>query len=489
MKRHVSRWDRALLRKVAARSWPLAEPVLPRLSRSANRGLLWFAVAGGLATVAGRPGRRAALRGIGSLALASATVNTIGKQAVRRARPLRDAVPAVRRLRRQPLSTSFPSGHAASAAAFATAVALESPRLGAVVAPVAWSVAFSRIYTGVHYPSDVLAGVAIGMGAAFAVRGLAASRGEFARPERPRADAPALPDGRGLTVVVNERSGPPAPLASPAERLRILLPHAELLPAGEDDDFGELLEKAARQAVEAGGALGVYGGDGSVNRAAAVAMRYGLPLAVFPGGTYNHFARDLGVAAAEDTARAVRAGSASAVDTARFRSCDDREAEPVPFLNTFSIGSYPELVRYRERWSRRVGSWPAGVLAAVRVLRTSRAVDVELGGRRQQVWVLFVGNGTYRSLGPAPVSRDHLADGLLDVRIVRGGRFSRTRLIAAALTGGLTGSPVHARARLRRLRIRVLSADTRLAFDGEVAPAPSELLLDKVNEGLTVYRP
>lgn len=73
-----------------------------------------------------------------------------------RPRPLLDGVPRVRLLERQPHTTSFPSGHSASAAAFATGVALESTRYGAVVAPVAAGVAFSRVYVGVHFPGDVL---------------------------------------------------------------------------------------------------------------------------------------------------------------------------------------------------------------------------------------------------------------------------------------------------------------------------------------------
>lgn len=89
---------------------------------------------------------------------------------MRRSRPGLDAVPLGRRLKRQPVTTSFPSGHSASAAAFAAGIALESPVWGAVVAPVAISVAMSRVYTGVHFPSDVLAGAALGVGAAFAVR-------------------------------------------------------------------------------------------------------------------------------------------------------------------------------------------------------------------------------------------------------------------------------------------------------------------------------
>ncbi|MYX43200.1 phosphatase PAP2 family protein, partial [Streptomyces sp. SID89] len=113
---------------------------------------------------------------LASLTLASLTINTIGKRSVRRARPALDQVPIVRRLGRQPITTSFPSGHAASAAAFAAGVALESPAWGAAVAPVAASVALSRVYTGVHFPSDVLAGAALGAGAAFAVRALVPTR-------------------------------------------------------------------------------------------------------------------------------------------------------------------------------------------------------------------------------------------------------------------------------------------------------------------------
>ncbi|WP_309302779.1 phosphatase PAP2 family protein [Streptomyces sp. PT12] len=92
-----------------------------------------------MAVFGGRAGRRAALRGVAALTLASFATNTIMKYALRRQRPLIDAVPLARRLARQPLTSSFPSGHAASAAAFATGVALESRRYGAAVAPVAAS--------------------------------------------------------------------------------------------------------------------------------------------------------------------------------------------------------------------------------------------------------------------------------------------------------------------------------------------------------------
>ncbi|QPP05782.1 phosphatase PAP2 family protein [Streptomyces bathyalis] len=539
--------DRRLFELVANRDWPGPERVLPRLSRSANNGRLWFAVAGAMALSNTPRARRAAARGLASLALASTTVNTLGKQAVRRERPLLEGVPLIRQLHRQPVTTSFPSGHAASAAAFVTGVALESPRWGAAVAPIAAAVAFSRVYTGVHYPSDVLVGAALGVGSAFAVRGIAPTRSQLPSPGRPLADAPAMPEGSGLVLVANATSGsrleesdflPATNLlevnrngetaAAEQEKVaeaiepaalgvvRNMLPKAEIITCDpKSDDIGLALEEAAKRAAELGGALGVCGGDGTVNTAAVCAMRAGVPLAVLPGGTHNHFAFDLGIEEFADTCRAVQSGDAVAVDLGRFTpqpvsgaeeivraaeagGMSDAEAEaalssPEPrapgyFLNTFSLGAYPELVRIRERWAHRIGPWPAGVLAALRVLRTSGPVEAGLGGKERALWLLFAGNCAYR-VGMAPVRRQDLADGILDVRIVKAGRWARTRLFIAALTSAVDRSPLHSTTRLRRMMITDIPPGTHLSYDGEVAKAPGRLLLDKEHEALRVYRP
>jgi undecaprenyl-diphosphatase len=116
-----------------------------------------FRIAGDRRQVA----RRAAWRG---LAAASAATNILGKSLTARDRP-HDKVPGARQLNRAPRTTSFPSGHAASAAAFATGVALEKPSLAAPVIIAAAAVGASRVVTGMHYPSDVLAGFTIGAAA------------------------------------------------------------------------------------------------------------------------------------------------------------------------------------------------------------------------------------------------------------------------------------------------------------------------------------
>ncbi|NXY98192.1 hypothetical protein HYE82_28245 [Streptomyces sp. BR123] len=158
------------------------------------------------------------------------------------------------------------------------------------------------------------------------------------------------------------------------------------------------------------------------------------------------------------------------------------------FLNTFSIGVYPELLRYRLRWEPRLGYLPAALLAAWRVLRTQRPVRLRLAGRPQSVWLLFAGNGTYHGTGAAPRRRDGLGEALLDVRVVHGGGRPGPRLLAAALAGPLSRSPVHTATRLRSLSIGAIPPGTPLAYDGEYAPAPGSLRLDNLPGALTVYR-
>lgn len=482
----AARWDRKLFDEVARRHWPAADRVLPGLGRAANHGVLWGGAAAVIAVVGSARARKAALCGAASLALASATVNTIGKWSVRRPRPLLEGVPEVRRLVKQPTTTSFPSGHSASAFAFATGLALQAPGWGAALAPVAASVAFSRVYTGVHYPSDVVTGAALGVAAGFAVRHVV-RRLEEARlspgAERTAGDAPALPDGSGLTVVVNTGSGTAAEAG--LDILRTRLPKAEVVHCAGPDLPAELAAAAARSTV-----LGVCGGDGTINAAATAALRAGIPLAVFPGGTLNHFALDLGLGGAEDTCRALAAGRAVRVGVGRFTPGPDPEdGRPGYFLNTFSIGAYPELLRHRLRWGPRIGGGPAALLAAWRVLRAERPVRLLLAGRPRSVWLLFAGNGTYHGTGPTPRRRESLGEGLLDLRLVHGGGRPGPRLLAAAFAGPLSRSPVHTATRLRSLRIGEIPPGTPLAYDGEYSRAPAALVLDTLPDALTVYRP
>ena len=131
------------------------------------------------------------------MAIQSALVEGLVKRATRRDRPGSD-VPLRFRARRPP-STSFPSGHAASAAAAAVLLADGRPGWRAPLAVLAVGVAWSRVQTGLHHLSDILAGLALGAAVGLLVRRLLPLPGSTERvagPQAPAAGAGAPEDLR-----------------------------------------------------------------------------------------------------------------------------------------------------------------------------------------------------------------------------------------------------------------------------------------------------
>ena len=161
--RRLDSYDRAVYRSVAQLHVPLLDEPLRLVSDFANFSKPWFLISGALALFGGTQGRRAALTGLAAIGAASLVVNQPMKMAGARIRPDREGggVPQQRWVR-MPSSTSFPSGHSASAAAFAVAVGDVLPALRLPLGAAASVVAFSRVYTGVHYPGDVLVGATVG---------------------------------------------------------------------------------------------------------------------------------------------------------------------------------------------------------------------------------------------------------------------------------------------------------------------------------------
>lgn len=161
--RTLGRYDREAYAVVAGMETPVLDAPLRVLSGFANHSKPWFLVAGALALLGGPTGRRAAVTGVAAIGAASLVVNQPMKLLGGRRRPDREdhEVPEPRWVP-MPTSTSFPSGHSASAAAFAVAVGDVVPALRVPLGAAAATVAFSRVYTGVHYPGDVLVGAATG---------------------------------------------------------------------------------------------------------------------------------------------------------------------------------------------------------------------------------------------------------------------------------------------------------------------------------------
>jgi len=146
------------------------------LSRAADHSPLWIAISAGLAA-GGQRARHGATRGLAAVAVTSAATSLLLKPASGRQRPEHSF-----QLVLPP--GPFPSGHSASAFAFAIAVSWQLPGLTPVLLPLAGTLAWSRVRTGVHHRDGVLLGSAIGAGIGIAVTAGPASGAGCAGPAR-----------------------------------------------------------------------------------------------------------------------------------------------------------------------------------------------------------------------------------------------------------------------------------------------------------------
>lgn len=470
------------------------------LTRAANHGKLWFAAAAVLVAL-GRP--RAAVRGLASLGLASLVANLVGKRLVGGDRPALTSIPIARRLERSPTSPSFPSGHTASAAAFATGAGLEWPAAGAVLAPLAAGVGYSRLHTGAHWLSDVAGGAAIGAGAAIALKAVAPAVRRSIRREAPTAqtiELPATATGEGVFIVVNPGSGRGVGNPAPGPLLGDRLPQARVHELGDGDDIGEVIGQSLRS-EDPPTVLGAWGGDGTVAAVAHQARAAGLPLLVFPGGTFNHFAKAALLDTVDSTLAALASGTGREVDVAELEFAD---GSTVTVLNTASVGIYPSFVEEREKHEKRLGKPIAALLAAVRVVRRGSPLQVEIDGKPRRVWSVFVGVDRYYPVTVAPIERRRLDDHLLDVRILFADGRPRTRGAVALAFGGRTdafvarlpflqGPPALDARTATEITIAADGDDPGYAHDGEASTTtpgdPKRLRLRLRPSALRVYSP
>lgn len=155
---------------------PAFERTVLAFTRAGEHGLLWQALCA-LAAVLDRRHRPAYVRAMRTVALAY-LANIALKHVVRRRRPRLDGLPA---LSSTVTALSFPSAHSTTSFAAARSLAAEGRVPGALVYAAANAMALSRVYAGVHYPSDVAGGALLGTAMAELLAAVGPARGAAAR--------------------------------------------------------------------------------------------------------------------------------------------------------------------------------------------------------------------------------------------------------------------------------------------------------------------
>jgi undecaprenyl-diphosphatase len=147
-------WDRHLERWVVTHRVGFLDPIAKTLTWVGTYGAVWLAIALALALLWRKPG---ILAGVFVADVLADIVSGALKLAVRRSRPHLHGLVAI------PYTHSFPSGHATTSFACATVLAAFAPRARIPLFVLAALIAWSRVYVGVHYPVDVLAGALLGV--------------------------------------------------------------------------------------------------------------------------------------------------------------------------------------------------------------------------------------------------------------------------------------------------------------------------------------
>jgi YegS/Rv2252/BmrU family lipid kinase len=250
------------------------------------------------------------------------------------------------------------------------------------------------------------------------------------------------------------------------------------------DCFREVRERMAR-----GVRLFVAaGGDGTVHYVMQALVNNDAELGVIPLGTYNHFARDLGIPLDWRQALDVAlSGERAQIDTARI---NDRF-----FVNNVSIGLYPELVARREEHGRDYPRWKARLYALFTTLRKYPHVTLNVEAEYHHLAIrthLFMVSNNHYDLEKFGVEafRANMSEGRIAVYwLPHASRARLMRYVARYLAGRVREIPGFRSFRSTRVRVQTSRDHLKVGVDGEVFTMSTPLVITTVPQSLVVRVP
>lgn len=213
--------------------------------------------------------------------------------------------------------------------------------------------------------------------------------------------------------------------------------------------------------------IAVVGGDGTMSNVTNLLKDTGAILMPIPGGTLNHFTKDLGIPQ-------VIPDALQYFKSAKTTKIDIGQIDGKVFINNSSIGFYSDSLFERDEREKKYGKWPAMIISTIEAFFRYRTYKVTIDGKQYSTPLVFVGNNKYKVRGFS-FQRSNLTDEVLSVYIVRGK--SRLNLFFASLS--LLRGQKNIPKKLKSFTTKEVTITTkhtlRVSRDGEYEKLPSPL--------------
>ncbi|HWQ52285.1 MAG TPA: diacylglycerol kinase family protein [Bryobacteraceae bacterium] len=275
-------------------------------------------------------------------------------------------------------------------------------------------------------------------------------------------------------VILNASSGWDKKDAAPALVRAVLRTHGIECTVTKVTAGADIRAIASRAVAEGAELVVAGGGDGTLRAVAAGLSGTGVPMAVLPVGTLNHFARDMEIPFdLEQAATVAAAGTAVTVDVG--------EVNGRVFINNSVIGLYPTYRFERARREARGWNGKLAILGGIySVFRRFPFLEVRLDAgdvtvARRSPYIV-IANNEHAMEGFKPWQRDRMTDGMLWVYISRArSRFDLLRLVFKVLTGRLRTEDEFEVLRAGRVRVAPHRRRIGVSLDGEVVSMETPL--------------
>lgn len=292
-----------------------------------------------------------------------------------------------------------------------------------------------------------------------------------------------------MTIILNPASGPQSQ-ETQEQQLRELLRknglEADIQTCGE----GKQIESIIRKAIENGHKRIVAGGgDGTINAVAGELAGNDLELGVLPLGTFNHFAKDLGIPLDLE-------GAVKNLATGIVKKIDAAEVNGRIFINNSSLGLYPSIVKHREQQQERLGRSKGLALVWATFAMVGRypqlhvKLDVDGTTIDRKTPLVFIGNNDYQLQGFSIGERTALDRGELCIYVPhKVGRLRLFWLTMTALFGSVKDADDFDALHAHEVTIETRRKRVHVAVDGEVTRMEAPLRYRICPKALNVVVP